>query len=188
MALFSSKNSVIRSFTLMKLIFVLIFVHGVMNRVPSPQVKGLMEGGAHSFGQKVQMLRIRWGGTLQGKLVRKQGSEAWKGEGRAEWGCCGRSPVPPDPRAIEGAPGHGQNCRVIPLTLMHKILLLIPFYPSVIAFGPPNLEGCPSFLNKSIWETHFWEPRCLNFWHFGPGCDMKELLAAPVLQVWHSGS
>ena len=59
MALFSSKNSVIRSFTLMKLIFVLIFVYGVMNRVPSPQVKGLMEGGADSFGQKVQMLRIR---------------------------------------------------------------------------------------------------------------------------------
>ena len=51
---------------------------------------------------------------------------------------------------IEGTPGHGQNCRVVPLTLMHKILLLIPFYLSVIAYGPPNLEGCPSFLNKSI--------------------------------------
>ena len=84
---------------------VLIFVHGVMNRVPSPQVKGLMEGGVQSFGQKVQMLRIRWGGTLQGKLVRKQGSEAWKGEGRAERGCCrGRSPVPPDPRCDRGNP------------------------------------------------------------------------------------
>ena len=55
MALFSSKNSAIRSFTPQRS----YFCSRGNEQSASPQVKGLMEGGAQSFGQKVQMLRIR---------------------------------------------------------------------------------------------------------------------------------
>lgn len=133
---------------------VLIFVHGVMNRVPSPWVKGLTEGEDQSFGQ-----RFRCSGFVEGAPYKENwwGSKGVKRgrerEALSEAVVLGEVQYRLIHGVIEGAPGHRQNCRVTPLTWMQKILPFKPFHQSVIAYGPPNLEGCPSFLNKSIWET-----------------------------------
>ena len=186
MAPFSSKKSAIRSFTPQG-----SYICSWGNEQSAFSLGKRTYGRRRSkFWSKVQMLRIRWGGTLQGKLVRKQGSEAWKGERRAEQGCClGRSPVLPNPRCDRGSPRAWTELQSHPPNLDAKDSAFQTLSSVSHCLRAPQPGGLSQFPEQVyLRNNHFWEPRCLKFCPFGTGCDMKELLAAPVLLVWHSGS
>ena len=104
-----------------------------------------------------------------------EGREAWKGERRAEGGCClGRSPVLPDPQCDRGSPRAQTELQSHPLTLMQKILPFKPFYSQSLPTGPPTWRAVSVssslFEKQSLSGTKVF--KILTFWH----------------RLWHEGT